>query len=115
MVNSTGALLMNKRTFLSLSQKSQAIVSRLAKLYCAKLVQLTRRDNVEALQVLEEAGVQRISPSAEQIAAFEQSANKNYQMSIPSLYSRELFQQIRGLIVKYRTVEADSRKSETRN
>ncbi|MBC2712714.1 MAG: TRAP transporter substrate-binding protein DctP [Desulfosarcina sp.] len=102
MVNSTGALLMNKRTFYSLSQKNREIVSRLVKQYSAKLVQLTRKDNAEAVQVLGEAGVELIPPTPEQIASFKRSAEKNYEMSIPSLYSKELFDQIRGLIAEYR-------------
>jgi TRAP-type C4-dicarboxylate transport system substrate-binding protein len=102
MVNATGALLMNKQTFYRLSPKNQEIVSRLVKHYSAQLVQLTRRDNTEALQVLSEAGIESIPPAAEQIAWFQKSAQKNYQMSIPSLYSKELFDRIRGLIAEYR-------------
>ncbi len=102
MVNSTGALLMNKQTFDGLSPKNQAIVSRLVKQYSALLVQSTRKDNAEAVQVLSEAGIELIPPTPEQIASFKQSAEKNYEMSIPSLYSKELFDQIRGLIAEYR-------------
>ena len=102
MVNSTGALLMNKHTFYSLSPKNRDIVSRLVKTYAAKLVQLTRRDNDEALQVMGEAGIERIPPSPEQIASFKRSAKKNYEMSIPSLYSKDLFEQIHGLIAEHR-------------
>lgn len=102
MVNSTGALLMNKQTFYNLSPKNRDIVSRLVKIYAAKLVQLTRRDNVEALQVMGQAGIERIPPSPEQIASFKRSAKKNYAMSIPALYSKDLFEQIHGLIAEHR-------------
>lgn len=102
MVNSTGALLMNKRTFYSLSPKNRDIVSRLVKKYATRLVQLTRKDNDEALQVMGEAGIERIPPSPEQIASFKRSAKKNYEMSIPSLYSKDLFEQIYELIAEHR-------------
>lgn len=102
MVNATGALLMNKRTFYHLSPKNREIVSRLVKEYAAKLVQLTRKDNAEAVQVLSEAGIELIPPTPELIASFKRSAKKNYQMSIPCLYSKELFDRIRGLIAEYR-------------
>ncbi len=102
MVNSTGALLINKRSFYGLSPKNRDIVRRLVKTYTTRLVQLTRRDNAEALQVLGEAGIERIPPSSQQIASFQRSARKNYQMSIPSLYSEVLFQQVRGWIAQYR-------------
>lgn len=102
MVNSTGALLMNKQTFYKLSPKNQEIVKRLVKQYSAKLVQFARKDNVEAMQVLSEAGIERIPPTPEQIASFKQSAEKNYEMSIPSLYPQELLDRIRELIAEYR-------------
>ena len=102
MVNSTGALLMNKRSFAGLRPDHQEIVRRLAGVYLAKLVQLTRKDNAQAMQVLEEAGIEKLAPNSEQIDWFVQSAEKNYRMSIPSLYSQELFDQIRGLIARYR-------------
>ncbi|WP_319409807.1 TRAP transporter substrate-binding protein DctP [uncultured Desulfosarcina sp.] len=102
MVNSTGALLMNKRTFYELSPDNREIVSRLVRQYSAKLVQLTRKDNAEAVKVLSEAGIELIPPTPVQIASFKRSAQKNYEMSIPSLYSQELFDQIRGLLAEYR-------------
>jgi len=105
MVNSTGALLMTKRSFNQIRPESREIVRRLVKHYSAKLVQLTRRDNLEALQVVEEAGIERITPTAEQIDSFQQSARRNYEMSVPALYSQELLDRIRGLITEYRTNE----------
>ena len=102
MVNSTGALLMTKRAFYRLKPENREIVSRLVKQYSAELVRLTRRDNDEAMQVIQEAGIERISPTSEQIASFQRSAKKNYEMSVPSLYSQELLDRIRGLIADYR-------------
>ena len=103
MVNATGALLMNKGTYYGLSPENQEILGRLAKQFSTKLVQLTRNDNAEALLVLSEMGIELIPPTPEQIASFKQSAEKNYAMSIPSLYSQELFDRVRGLIVEFRT------------
>lgn len=105
MVNSTGALLMNKRTFYDMNPENREIVSRLVGQYSAKLVQLTRKDNAEALQVLSETGIERVAPTSEQIASFRQSAQKNYAMSVPSLYSQELLDRIRGLIAEFRARE----------
>ncbi len=102
MVNATGALLMDKRTFYALAPANREIVSRLARQYAARLVQLTRRDNVEAIQVLGQAGIRLIPPTAAQTASFKRSAEKNYEMSIPSLYSKALFDQVRGLIAEHR-------------
>jgi TRAP-type C4-dicarboxylate transport system substrate-binding protein len=102
MVNATGALLMNKGAFDRIDRENRDIVRRLVRDYSAELVRLTRRDNAEALQVLDEAGIERITPTPEQIASFKRSAQKNYQMSVPSIYSQELLARIRGLIAEYR-------------
>ncbi len=102
MVNATGALLMNQRTFYELAPENREIVSRLVRQYAARLVQLTRKDNAEALQVLSEAGITLIPPTPEQTASFKRNAEKNYEMSIPSLYSKALFDQVRGLIAEHR-------------
>jgi len=102
MVNSTGALLMTKRAFFGMKPHNREIVSRLVREYSAELVRLTRRDNNEAMQVIQEAGIQRIVPTPEQIDSFQRSAKKNYEMSVPSLYSQELLDRIRGLIGEYR-------------
>jgi TRAP-type C4-dicarboxylate transport system substrate-binding protein len=102
MVNATGALLMNKRTFYGLAPRNREIVGRLVRQYASRLVQLTRRDNAEAVQVLSQAGITMIPPTPEQTAAFRQSAEKNYRMSMPSLYSKELFERVRELIAEYR-------------
>ena len=101
-VNATGALLMNKRTFYELHPDNREIVSRLVRQYAARLVQLTRKDNAEAVQVISEAGITLIPPTPEQTVAFKQSAEKNYQTSMPSLYSKALFDQVRGFIDEYR-------------
>jgi len=103
MVNSTGALLMTKRSFDQIKPENRLIVSRLVREYAAELVRLTRKDNAEALQVLEEAGIERVAPTPEQITSFRHSAQKNYEMSVPSLYSQELLDRIRGLIAEYRS------------
>lgn len=102
MVNSTGALLMNRRTFNDLSDRNQEILQRLTRQFCTTLVQRTRRDNAEALKVLAESGIERITPSPDQIASFQNSAAKNYRMNIPSIYPQELFDQIQGLLVDFR-------------
>ena len=63
MVNSTGALLMNKPAFDRLSPENREIVRRMVRHYSSKLVELTRRDNDEAIQVLREAGIELIPPT----------------------------------------------------
>jgi len=102
MVNSTGAFLLKKKAFDKLSKKNKKIVREAAKKYSDELVRLTRRDNIEALEALKEAGIAFVAPTKEQVEAFREHALKTYNKNIPGLYSRELFDRVKGLLKGYR-------------
>jgi TRAP-type C4-dicarboxylate transport system substrate-binding protein len=103
MVNSTGALLIRKQTFERLSPREQAALKSSAAKYCRKLVEISRRQNGEALQVMTDAGIVRLAPSTDQISAFRQNAEKTYIKNIPSLYSQELLNRVRATLAAYRS------------
>ena len=102
MVNSTGALLMNKRIFYRLSEKNQAVLKALSRQYCGKLVDLTRKDNQEARAVLAGAGVTLVSPSEAQKTAFAENARQTWDKNMPDLYSRALFDRVQSLLEGFR-------------
>jgi len=103
MVNSTGALLIRRQTFERLSSQEKAVLKSSADKYCRKLVEISRRKNAEALQVITDAGIVRLEPSADQILMFKQNAEKTYIKNIPSLYSQELLNRVRALLAAYRS------------
>ena len=102
MVNSTGALLISKRMFLRLSEENQALLREISLKYCAKLVDLTRQENKEAMEELTKAGIQVETPTEDQIALLQENARKTYAKNIPSLYSQELFDQVGGILRDFR-------------
>lgn len=102
MVNSTGALLMNKRTFDQLSPAHREIVRERAGHYCRELVRLTRRDNAEAIAVLQASGIETVAPTESQIAAFADSAAKTHERCIPDLYPRALYDRVQQMLQAYR-------------
>ena len=102
MVNSTGALLMNKRQFMRLSPEQQKVIREIAREHCRELVRLTRSDNRDAMAVLTESGIELVKPSAAQVAAFRESARKTYEKSMPDLYPRELFDRVTEILQKIR-------------
>ncbi len=106
MVNSTGALLMNKRIFDKLSSKNQIILKKTAKKYAAQMVTLTRRDNITALEVLKEAGIKFVLPDKNQIAAFHNNALKTCEKNYSKLYSKELFEKIKKILTQYRALNS---------
>ena len=102
MVNSTGALLVSKRMFYRLSDDNQAILRALSLKYCNRLVELTRTENRDAMEELTKAGIQVDTPTAEQVARLKENAAKTYEKNIPSLYSRELFDQVNAILKAFR-------------
>lgn len=93
-VNSTGALVMKKDVFDRISPQNQEILKDLAGKYCDKLIQVTRRDNQEALAVMKQAGIIFVLPGKEQIDAFKESAKKSYAQNMPGLYSQDLLDRV---------------------
>ena len=102
MVNSTGALLISKRMFGRLSAGNQALLREISLKYCAKLVDLTRHENKEALVELVNSGIQVEIPTEEQIALLQENARNTYTKNIPSLYSQELFDQVNAILTDFR-------------
>ena len=102
MVNSTGALLVSKRMFYRLSTENQEILRALSLKYCNKLVESTRKENNAAMAVLTESGIQIDTPTEDQVALFSENAGKTYEKNIPSLYSRELFDQVDNILKEFR-------------
>ena len=102
MVNSTGALLISKRMFYRLSDENQALLRTLSRKYCTRLVELTRKENRDAMAELTKSGIQVDTPTVEQIAQFKENAEKTYEKNIPSLYSRELFDQVNVILKAFR-------------
>jgi TRAP-type C4-dicarboxylate transport system substrate-binding protein len=102
MVNSTGALLVNRRTFQSLAPENRRILTALAERYCRELVQQTRKDNREAMEVLKESGIRLVTPAPGQVESFEKNARKTYEKHIGDLYSPDLFQQVQSLLIDFR-------------
>ena len=91
MVNSTGAFLVKKNTFDRLSEENREILREASAGFCNELVQISRRVNAEAREVLLKSGIVFEKPTEEQLRLFDIKARQIYSDSIDRLYSRELF------------------------
>ena len=106
MVNSTGALLLNKRIFDRLTPEQQQILKTTARKYARRLVDMTRKENAEAMGALMSAGIKPITPSAAEIEEFKANAKKTYRKNIPDIYSQALFDRVQGILTTYRSSHA---------
>lgn len=94
LADSTAALVMTKRAFERLPGFHRDILRQVARTYCRRLVELTRRDNEAAKAALQAQGITFVQPPERQIAAFHEDARTTYARSIPELYPQELFDRI---------------------
>jgi len=102
LVDSTAGLLMSRRAFEALSTEQQTILKQSAGKYCRQLVTLTRKENRDALAVLQSQGLTFVQPTQEQLNTFQSDARKTYAQSIPELYPQALFDQIQAILGRLR-------------
>jgi TRAP-type C4-dicarboxylate transport system substrate-binding protein len=98
MANSTGALVIRKQAFDRLSPENQALLKTAAAKYCRQLVDISRRENADAIRVMKEAGIRMTSPGEEQVRSFAASAEETYRKNIPGLYSEELLSRVKTIL-----------------
>ena len=94
--------MIKKDIFNRLSKKNQLILRELAGKLTNELVQLARKENAEALEVLKEAGILFEPPTREQIAFLKEKAQTVYEKNMARLYSRELFQKVQAILKAHR-------------
>ena len=102
MVNSTGALVIKKDIFDSLSKKNQDIIRAVARKFCNELIQLARKNNAEALKILKKNGVTFENPTPAQVISLQQTAKKIYQKHMTDIYSTDLFNKVEELLLAHR-------------
>jgi TRAP-type C4-dicarboxylate transport system substrate-binding protein len=102
MVNSTGALLIKKDIFDTLSKKNQTILRTVARKFCDELIRLARKENSEALRVLKDAGIAFERPTPAQILLLKKNASSIYRMHMGELYSKDFFQKVQRILTAHR-------------
>jgi TRAP-type C4-dicarboxylate transport system substrate-binding protein len=102
LVDSNGAFLMNRRDFYRLSEKNQQILRATVKKYCQQLVGQTRKENGQARQIIQQAGIRFVLPTAQLRDFFESAARKAYQANMGELYDKPLFERVQDLLSEMR-------------
>jgi TRAP-type C4-dicarboxylate transport system substrate-binding protein len=102
MVNSTGALILRKDIFESLTPRSRGILQKSARRYCAELVRLSRQGNQDARRVLQKNGVRFVSPAQPLLDHLEKSAAQARRTHLTRIYSRQLYERVLDILHEYR-------------
>ncbi len=102
MVNSTGALLIKKDIFETLTKENQVVMRDVARKFCNELIRLARKENKEAMMILKEAGIVFETPSHAQVLSLKENAKKIYRIHMNELYSVDLFQKVQNILHTHR-------------
>jgi len=102
MANSTGALVIKKDIFYSLSKKNQAIMREVTRKFSNELIRLARKENTKALKILKKNRIVFENPSPAQIISLQRNAQTIYQKLMEDIYSKDLFQKVQDLLLAYR-------------
>ncbi len=107
--NSIGAVLLDRRTFQDLEPASQKMILETSRKVLRNLVIQSRKDNVEAHQLLLKEGLIKVTSTPEQREKMHKLSRRVHERLVGRLYSRELLNKLYGILAEYRsTAEADS-------
>lgn len=107
-INSTGAILVSKKFFSTLTPAQQQILKTSGNTYGNQLVTAIRADNEKSYQVLKQMGIQFIKPSAADEAnlkTLSEGAYTNPKL-LGKFYDQAMLDQVQGLLKDYRTQHA---------
>ncbi len=103
LANSSGSVLISKRYFDTLPQDLQQILLKDGKIYLSKLTELSREDNLKAIQTLHSKGIIITQPrSKSELAYYYQTGQEARQMLVGKLYSEQLLQQVESALEQFR-------------
>jgi len=97
-----GPFLVDKGAFEKLSLEHQAIVREVSERHLLEQRQRSRRDNEEALRVMERQGLTRVTPQAEDVATFHELVRQSLPELVGKAFSTEAYDLIQQHIGAYR-------------
>lgn len=107
LANVSGAVLISKQMFDKLEPEHQKILREKGREYMARLVQESREDNQEAIELMKQNGIQIVKVSEEHIREFEAAARRAHQDLVGRLYPQELLDQVTNSIEEFRAGKAE--------
>lgn len=97
-----GALLINKRTFDRLPPNLQQTLTRVCAKYTRELVEKTRQDNAEAIRVILQRGMQKVTPTPSQVKTLRKLSHEAMSGLSPRILSQQDLKQVEAELAAYR-------------
>lgn len=101
-----GALLVDARAFAALSAEEQALVLRTAAHHLALQRSQNRKENAEALQVMEKAGITLVTPAPGEVEGFGQLVRESLPELLDTAVPREAYDLVQAQLAAYRQPRA---------
>lgn len=98
-----GALLIDKKAFGRIPQSMQEKVREVCARHVRRIVERTRKDNAEAMDLILKRGVKKVTPSPEQTQAFKNLSDAAMKDIDPKLLPLQTTNEVRRLLEEYRS------------
>ncbi|RMG66306.1 MAG: ABC transporter substrate-binding protein, partial [Calditrichaeota bacterium] len=108
LADATGAILISKRMFDRLPPAYQKILLEKGQEHMRRLVQLSRRDNQEAIELMKKNGIQVVHVPEENMLPFQEAGRKARLSLVGKLYSRELLERVESALADFRAGKVTS-------
>lgn len=102
LADAAGAVLISKKKFDKLPAEYQQILREKGRFYMKKLVDLSRKDNEESIQLMKNNGIQFVHVPEENLPQFIEAGKKARQQLVGKLYSQELLNKVERALESFR-------------
>lgn len=102
LANAMGAVLISKSMFSKLPENYQQIVRDLSRQYMKKLVELSRRENQQSLELMLKNGMQMVEVEPAELPLFEEASRKARYNLVGKLYPKDLLESIEKDLQEFR-------------
>jgi len=102
LADAAGAVLISKKKFDKLPTEYQQILREKGRFYMKKLVDLSRKDNEESIQLMKNNGIQLVHVPEENLPQFIEAGKKARRQLVGKLYSQELLNKVEQALESFR-------------
>jgi len=107
LADAAGAVLISKKMFNKIPPEYQKILKEKGREYLRKLVQLSREDNEQSIELMKKNGIQLVSIPAENLPAFKEAGKKARRSLVGKLYDQALLDKVEKALEEFRKKHAN--------
>ncbi len=102
LADAVGAVLISKKQFNRIPADYQKILKDLGKQYMEKLTKISRKDNEEALQLMQENGIKMVEVDKSEMPFFIEAGKKAREKMAGSLFGKDLLERLESAVAEVR-------------